>query len=72
MEKLFTQQKSRKQLKGGEVNYPAEKNTFDHFSESSDYPHEPSQDSLAFIMNYSKALSVSKTNTLGDFFALLN
>lgn len=33
---------------------------------------EPSEESLQFILNYSKALTSSKTRSLGEVFTLLN
>ena len=61
MEKLFTLKNSLKYVNDQEELAQLEENEF-----------HPSDESIQFILNYSKVLRASKTKSLGDVFTVLN
>ena len=61
MEKLFTLKNSLKHV-----------NSQEELALLGEVEMQPSDESIQFLLNYSKALSAAKTEALGDVFTILN
>jgi len=61
MERPFTLKNSLKNV-----------NISEELADMSDSQFEPSNESIKFLLDYSKALHVEKTESLGDVFTILN
>jgi len=64
MDKLFTLKKSENSLKN-EINQEG-------VAQLGEDQFQPSDGSIQFLLNYSKALATTKTDSLGDVFTILN
>jgi hypothetical protein len=64
MERLST-------LKNSENSFNHENNQKEQ-TQLEEVQFEPSEESVQFLLNYSKALSATKTKSLGDVFTVLN